>query len=347
MKKFLENVQFQYLLGIIGIIFLSIVSISLGSVSIPFEQVLQYFYHNESVSTIHRTILSTIRIPKTISAISAGISLSIAGFLLQTLFKNPLASPSSMGISSGASLGVAFVMLSSATGISSISALHFLDVSSVVLASIIGAIVTTLIILLISIRVTSMTTLLLVGFMIGTLNTAIVGVWQYVTSPDQLQAFFLWSMGSLHTSTYLQSLLLLFISLVISLLTLLFAKQITVLSLGEDFAKSLGVNVNSIRFLMLLFSSILTGAVTAFCGPIGFVGIIIPHIVRFLVKSNDTKKILPYILILGSGFLLCCDILTSLLSHSFPLPISLVTSIIGAPLVLWILMTNSFYTKVS
>lgn len=345
--KTFKNTIFQYVLGLIIVILLSISSISLGSVSISFGEIVSYLFSHSQINSITQSIISEIRIPKTISALSAGIALSIAGYLLQTLFRNPLASPSTMGISSGASLGVAFVMLGSSTGIASMTALQFFDVSSVILSSIFGAFVTTFIILFISLRVTSMTTLILVGFMIGTINTAIVGIWQYITSPDQLQAFFLWSMGSLHSANLSQSILLFGITLCVSIVVIAFSKQITVLTLGEEFAKSMGVSVQKIRFLILLFSSILTGTVTAFCGPIGFVGIIIPHIVRYIFQSNDTKKNIPLIMLYGSSFLLLCDIITSLLSHTFPLPISLVTSIIGAPIVLWILMTKSFYSSVN
>jgi len=181
--------------------------------------------------------------------------------------------------------------------------------------------------------------------MIGTINLSIVGIWQYLTSPDQLQAYFLWSMGSLHFASMEQSMLLLGITVVSVIVVTLFSKQVTILSLGEDFSKSMGVNVKQIHLLILFLSSILAGSVTAFCGPIGFVGIIIPHIVRLLIKTNDSKKILPFLVIIGAAFLLCCDIITSLLSHSFPLPISLVTSIVGSPIVLWILLSNKFYSS--
>jgi len=334
-----------YIIGIISIIILASVSISLGRISIPLIEIIDYILGGFTVATTNQTILSLIRIPKTLSAISAGISLSVAGYLLQTLFRNPLASPSSMGISSGASLGVAFVMLTGFGGVTAITALHFLDVSIVVIASILGAFVTTIGILFLSLRISSVTTLLLVGFMIGTINLSIVGIWQYLTSPDQLQAYFLWSMGSLHFASMEQSMLLLGITVVSVIVVTLFSKQVTILSLGEDFSKSMGVNVKQIHLLILFLSSILAGSVTAFCGPIGFVGIIIPHIVRLLIKTNDSKKILPFLVIIGAAFLLCCDIITSLLSHSFPLPISLVTSIVGSPIVLWILLSNKFYSS--
>lgn len=338
------------LLNSIGVVFVMIVfliSITTGTITLTFKDIYLFIFSNEMVPDLTNTILKEIRIPKSLSAVSAGIALSISGYLLQTLFRNPLASPSSLGISSGASMGVAFMMLGSSVGISTVSTLSFFQISSVIGAAIIGAFITTVLILLLSLRIRSMTTMLLVGFMVGTICTAIVGIWQYITSPDQLQAFFLWSMGSLHLANLNQSVLFFVITVLISVVVLIFSKQITLLSLGEELTKSFGINVQKLRMILLLSCSILAGSVTAFCGPIGFVGIIVPHIVRFTLQTNDSKKIIPLIAIFGAGFLLTCDIITSLLSHTFPLPISLITSIIGVPIVLWILMTKSFYSTVS
>ncbi len=337
----------SYLLGLMFMMIVLAISITTGTVTISLRDLLGYVFINQILPELTKTILLEIRIPKSISAVSAGIALSVSGYILQTLFRNPLASPSSLGISSGASLGVAFVMIGSSIGISTFSTLSFLHSTSVIGAAIIGAFVTTMLILLLSLKIRSMTTMLLVGFMVGTICTAIVGIWQYISSPDQLQAFFLWSMGSLHLANLNQSMIFLLVTFCITFVILIFSKQITILNLGEEFSKSFGINVQRLRFLLLLSCSILAGCVTAFCGPIGFVGIIVPHIVRYSIHTNEAKKIIPWVVICGASFMLICDIITSALSHTFPLPISLITSIIGVPIVLWILMTKSFYSSVS
>jgi iron complex transport system permease protein len=341
------NTQLFTLLGVLFVLIVFIISITTGTVVISTSELFQLLFTNHTLPDLPTTILYEIRIPKSLSAVSAGIALSVSGYLLQTLFRNPLASPSSLGISSGASLGVAFVMIGSSVGISTVSTLSFLHSTSVIGAAIVGAFFTTMVVLLLSLKIRSMTTMLLVGFMVGTICTAIVGIWQYISSPDQLQAFFLWSMGSLHLANLNQSIIFLIITISITFVIFIFSKQITIVSLGEELSKSFGINVPRLRLMLLITCSILAGCVTAFCGPIGFVGIIVPHIVRYTIHSNDAKKIIPWVVICGASFLLICDIITSVLSHTFPLPISLITSIIGVPIVLWILMTKSFYSTVN
>jgi iron complex transport system permease protein len=277
------------------------------------------------------------RIPKAITAMLAGIALSVSGLQMQTVFRNPMAGPYVLGISSGASLGVAFVILgfSSAIPAGSIAGMgNWL----VIFAACLGAGAVMILIMFLAIRVKDILTVLILGIMIAGGISAIVTILQYFTSETMLRAYVIWTMGSLGNLTP-EQLKILFLTItlgiVISLATI---KMLNALLLGETYAASIGVDIRMARGLVFLSTSILAGSITAFCGPIGFVGIAVPHIARMLFKTSDHRILLPATILAGAVIMLLSDIVSQLPGSDRVLPVNSVTSLIGIPVVVWVIL---------
>jgi iron complex transport system permease protein len=302
-----------------------------GSVSIPLSE-FKLWMSGVETSEVFNFIVVQSRIPKALTAILCGAALSLAGLLMQTLFRNPLAGPYLLGISSGAGLGVALlVMGAGVTGIALATG------SAINVAAIIGALVMMLILLVVSFKLKDVMTLLIFGVMMGSIATAIIGLIQFFTSDFQLKSFIIWTLGSLSAVSF-GELAILFICLILSAMFALYNyKGLNAVLISEDFAKMLGINVLQVRLSIVIITGILAGLTTAFCGPIGFVGIIIPHLSRLLLKSNDHLILIPVCLLLGANVLLLGDILAHLPTNGTSLPINSITSIIGIPIILWIL----------
>ncbi len=259
---------------------------------------------------------------------------------MQTLFRNPLAGPSVLGISAGASLGVAVVMLAagSATSIFAIQQLGSLGSWLIIGAASLGSAAVLLLILLISTRIKSNVTLLIIGLMIGTMTIALVSIWQYFSNPEQIQDYLIWTFGSLGGVYGTQLLILSAVVAAGSILAFALSKSLNGLLLGERYAQSMGFSVQQIRFWVIVSASLLAGSVTAFCGPIGFVGVAVPHLARSLFNTNNHRILIPATLLTGAVLMLACDIVAQLPGSSTTLPISAVTSLVGSPVVIWVIV---------
>ncbi len=284
---------------------------------------------DSSLTALEEQILIDIRLPKALTAIIAGISLSIAGLMMQTLFRNPLAGPYTLGVSSGATLGVAIITMCS-IWLTTHTAL-FLP-----LAACIGAAVVLLLVIAVSKRVTNNVSLLIVGMMFGSIASALVNVLQNFSNPDSLKLFIVWTLGSLHSVGWSDMPFLLGVVLCGLIIVLCVLKPLNGLLLGEDYARGLGIHVGRTRFLIVLATGLLAGGVTAFCGPIAFIGVAVPHIARGILKSSNHRHTIPLSALIGACLLLACDILCSL--ATYPLPISTVSALFGAPIIIWIIM---------
>ena len=324
------------LLGL-GLIILFFLNISLGSITIPFKEIYTSLTGGQASKSTWEYIIINYRLPKAITAVLVGMGLSISGLLMQTLFRNPLAGPDVLGLSSGASLGVAFVILSASLLPPFISTL-LLSSYGVVLASTLGSTAVLLLVLLISQRLRDTMAILIVGLMFGSFTSAIVGVLTYFSSAEQLQKFTFWSLGNLGNLSW-TSILILAVCVGIGLFLSIFSiKSLNALLLGENYARSLGLNFKKARLIIILATSILAGSITAFAGPIAFVGLAVPHIAKLIFKTSDHSVLYWSTLVLGAAIMLICDAISQMPGMQITLPINAITSIFGAPIVIWLLV---------
>ena len=335
----MKNNFFIFITISLILIGLFIADLFFGSVHIPVKNILQTFFTGTSGKDEWNLIIINFRLPKAITAIMAGTALSVSGLQMQTMFRNPLAGPDILGISSGASLGVAFVLL----GFTSLLGLQTHDALAswvMVLAAWIGAGTILLLIFAISLRVNDIMTILILGILFGSVSAAIVSILQYFSNEVMLKSFLVWSMGSLgnvsgsHLAVLVPSVCA---GLILSLLSV---KMLNLMLLGENYAKSMGLNVNLSRFLIFLSTSILAGSITAFCGPIGFIGIAVPHICRMIFKTSDQKTLLFASMIMGASIMLLSDLVSQLPGNGVVLPINTVTALLGIPVIIWIIFRN-------
>jgi len=330
------------ILSVVVCLVLFIVDLSVGSVSIPFGEVIKILTGGHSAEASWEKIVLIIRLPKAISAILAGTALAIAGLQMQTLFHNPLAGPSVLGITAGASLGVAVVMLTGG-GAASLYTIRQLGIGGtwlVMLASSAGAAMVMGIILLISLRLKDNVSLLIIGIMIGNITIAIVSIWQYFSSAEQLQDYLIWTFGSLGGVTVRQLPIFVTVTFIGVLFTFVNSKSLNTLLLGENYARSMGINIFRTRIMIILTSSILAGAVTGFCGPIAFIGIAVPHLVRAVTKTSDHKVLIPLCLLVGTALMLLCDLIAQVPGSQIVLPINAITALVGSPVVVWVIVKN-------
>lgn len=285
---------------------------------------------------MEQQIIHAIRLPKSLTAVMAGASLSVAGLIMQTLFRNPLAGPYTLGVSSGASLGVAFLTMCSTLVSIQFSAFGYQFVLP--LAACMGASLVLLLVLAVSRRVTSNVSLLIVGMMFGSIAGALVSLLQNFANPDALKLFIVWTLGSLSSVGWSDMQMLVPVLLLGGLFVVLSLKPLNGLMLGEDYARGLGINVSRTRLYIVLATGLLAGGVTAFCGPIAFVGVAVPHIARGLFRTSNHRVTIPASALIGASLLLICDILCSL--FIYPLPISTVSALFGAPVIIWIILKN-------
>ncbi|MBN2523742.1 MAG: iron ABC transporter permease [Bacteroidales bacterium] len=323
---------------IIPIIVLLLLDLWLGSVYIPVDHFFDILT-GRSDNTGWNYIVFYLRLPRAITAIITGAGLSVAGLMMQTLFRNPLAGPFVLGISSGASLGVAvFVMSSSVVTFFNIEIGYFFGAGGQVVASIFGSSLVFLLIIAFSSKVRDTISLLIIGIMFGSLATAIVSILQYFSEPELVQKFVIWTLGSLSSTGWEQ--LGLMIPLVCSgfVVAVFLIKPMNALLLGEENARATGVRIKRIKYLILISSSLITGSLVAFTGPIAFIGLSVPHIVRLLFGTSNHRIVLPGSILLGAMLVTICDILSQIPGHSMVLPINAITALFGAPVVIWIII---------
>lgn len=319
---------------------LFLLDVATGPVRVPLRAVWGALLHPDAADATWTLIVRTIRLPRATAGLLAGAALATAGLQMQTLFRNPLAGPSVLGITAGAGLGVAAVVLASGAGAAPLAAGAVQMVGSwgVVAAATLGAAGVMALVLLLSLRLRDPVVLLVAGLMIGQLTLAVVGFWQYFSAPEQLQTYLLWTFGSLGGVTAAQLPQLAAAVGAGLLLTLFVTKQLNALLLGETYARSLGVRLRTGRTLVVLAASLLAGSVTAFCGPIGFVGIAVPHLARGLFGTSDHRWLLPASALLGAVLLLTCDLLAQWPGRQVVLPLNVVTALLGAPVVIWVVV---------
>ena len=329
-----HSVQFFILGALLVLLFL--VNIGLGSVLIPLKAIIQIIFGDETVKEAWHYIILDYRLPKALAAIMTGSGLAVAGLMMQTLFKNPLAGPFVLGISSGASLGVAFLILGgSAFGF---SALIIPNGWGSIIAASLGSFTVLSIVLLVASRVRDAMALLIIGLMFGSLTSAVVSILSYFSPAEELQRYMFWSFGSLGDISW-QALGILstcyFIGIVLALAV---TKSLNSLLLGDHYAQTLGVSLQKSRFIILIATSILAGSLTAFVGPIAFVGLAVPHLIRQWFTASNHWILMPACILGGAVLMLFCDTLAQMPFFQFTLPINAITSIIGAPIVIWLLI---------
>lgn len=326
-----------FILLAISLVLLFFINISTGSIAIPLKEIVNSLTGNPVSKTSWDYIISSYRLPKAITAILAGMGLSASGLLMQTLFRNPLAGPDVLGVSSGASLGVALVILGAAF---LPPFLREIAVSpySIVFASTLGSLAVLLAVLLVSRYLRDTMGILIVGLMFSSFTGAIVGVLTYFSTAEQLQKFTFWSLGSLGNLSWTSIIILLITVLIGLLLSLGSIKALNALLLGENYARSLGLNFKKARLIIILATSLLSGSITAFAGPIAFIGLTVPHIAKLLFQTSNHAVLFWATLLLGASIMLLCDCISQLPGSDMTLPINAITSIIGAPIVIWLLL---------
>lgn len=282
------------------------------------------------------------RLPKALTAVLAGVALPIAGLMMQTFFRNPVAGPDILGVSAGASLFVAFVMLSAGT----VFSVYAYNSYTIILAAIVGSMLMLLIILAVAYKIKDAVTLLIFGLMFGMAISAVVGLLQYYSEKGALKLFILWTFGSLGGVTWSQLYLLAPLVILGVIGSLFLSKKLNLLLLGENYARSLGLNIQQMKYSIIFITALLTGSITAFCGPIAFVGIAVPHLARMLFRTNDHFLLIPASILLGIIILLLCDIITRAASDTGILPLNSVTAIMGAPFVIYILWKNQHMKRI-
>ena len=334
MKKQSTILLFISLFIIAIIIFLW--DIITGSVHIPLSEILGILFNNQDSDSASSVILLQSRLPKALTAVLAGAALPVAGLMMQTYFRNPVAGPDILGVSAGASLFVAIVMLSAGT-IFSISAYNSY---TIIIAAILGSAIMLLIILAVAYKIKDSITLLIFGLMFGMAISAVVGILQYYSEKGALKLFILWTFGSLGGVTWSQLYLLAPLVIIGVITAVFFAKKLNLLLLGENYARSLGLNLQQIKYVIIFLTALLTGSITAFCGPIAFVGIAVPHLARMLFRTNDHYILIPASVLCGIIILLICDMLTLVSGDSGILPLNSITAFMGAPFVIYILWKN-------
>jgi len=312
-------------------------NLSLGSVHIPMGYIFGAVFSSTVVDETWQYILFDYRLPKAITAILVGGGLSVSGLLMQTLFRNPLAGPFVLGVSSGASLGVALLVLGSGL-FGGYTTTLFTGPWALVIASASGSFLVLLAVISASSKIKDAMALLIIGLMFGSLTGAVVSVLSYFSNAEALQKYVFWSFGGLGHLTWIAVLILTLCVILGLMVALVSLKSMNALLLGPKYAQSLGISIKRSALLMVLSTSILAGSITAFAGPIAFVGLAVPHLVRQINGTPDHKIILPSSFLWGSIVMLLCDTVAQIPFSSLTLPINAITSILGAPVVIWILL---------
>ncbi len=332
-----KSYRFSFVLIILALLLAWLLNISSGSVAIPFGATLSSLLGNPMDVASWQYIIWEYRIPKAFTAILVGGGLSLSGLLMQTLFRNPLAGPFVLGISSGASLGAALLLMGASllTGLGSIA---FLSDISLAIAASVGSFLVLLVVMLVAQRIKDTMALLIIGLMFGSITSALVSVLAYFSSAESLQRFIFWSFGSVGDLSSEQVLLLGGIVALGTLLCILSIKALNAFLLGENYAMSLGVSLKRSRLLIIVATGLLAGGVTAFAGPIAFVGLAVPHLTRQIFDTMEHRILIPSVFLYGAILMLLCDTLAQLPNTANVLPINAITSLVGAPVVIWLLV---------
>lgn len=321
----------------VALVLTFILNISLGSVSIPFDATLKALFGVKIENTSWSYILIDYRLPKALTAILVGGGLAVSGLLMQTLFRNPLAGPFVLGISSGASLGAALLLMGGSL-LSGVTAFQMVNDVSLAIAASLGSFLVLAVVMLVAHKVKDTMALLIIGLMFGSITAAIVSVFAYFSNAEQLQRFIFWSYGSVGNLSWSQLSLLAGIVLLGLLLSVLSLKSLNAFLLGENYAKSLGIALRKSKLFIIVATGLLAGGITAFAGPIAFIGLAVPHLTRQLFHTMEHRILLPAVFLYGAILMLLCDTIAQLPTSANVLPINAITSIVGAPVVIWLLV---------
>ncbi len=327
---------------IIALVLLFIASLALGSVMIPLDQIMTILLNGEPERARWADIVMIFRLPKAITATLAGAALAVSGLQMQTLFRNPLAGPFVLGISSGASLGVAIVILASGgllSGSTLLAGLGLMGNLGVVIASSLGAAMVMSLVLLASRRVQTMT-LLILGLMFGYAANALVSILLHFSISERIHTYINWTFGSFGGTTWRELWVFAPVLIVMLAAAHLVVKPLNAMLLGENYARSMGVIVKQARLWIIVCASVLAGSVTAFCGPIGFIGIAVPHLARNIFGTSDHRVLVPAVALLGSIIALAADLIAQLPGSQTVLPLNAITALIGAPVVAWVILSR-------
>lgn len=322
---------------LVTLLFCFLLNINVGSVSIPSYDTFKILTTGYSDNASWAYIILDYRLPKAITAILVGSGLGISGLLMQTLFKNPLAGPFVLGISSGASLGVALIIMG-ATLFGGLTSGFILNKWSLVVASSVGSFLVLLAIISAASKVRNIMSILIIGLMFGSLASALVSVLSYFSSAEELQQYVFWGMGSLGNLSWGEVGVFFSIYSLGLVLSVLCIKPLNSLLLGENYARSMGVNTKNTRLFILLATSLLAGSATAFAGPIAFIGLAVPHLVRLVFNTSNHQLLVPLVIVFGAILMLICDSIAQVPGSSVTLPINAITSLFGAPIVIWLLV---------
>ncbi len=323
------------------ILVLALANLWLGSVTISRNEIFAAVFGSAS-SPQTSVIVWEYRMPQVFTAIAVGMGLSVSGLLLQTVFRNPLAGPSVLGISSGASLGVAMVVLAgSAFGMDLLQSSLMLNDMAVVVAAFAGALTVMAIILYVSGRIGNVVTVLIIGIMLGYAVSAIVGVLQFFSGAEELHAYVLWGLGSFAKNSLVRSEIILLVTMLVVVATFFIAIPLNAMLLGENYARSLGFDLKKYNTIILLMAGLLIAMGTAFTGPIAFLGLAVPHLARSGFNTSNHKILIPATILTGANLALLCNLIAQLPGMDTSLPINAVTSMIGAPIVIWVIVKRS------
>ena len=315
------------------ILVLTVVNLLLGSVRIPVADVCRILFGDEG-NEIWANIIWKSRLPQALTAIVAGAGLAVSGLQMQTVFRNPLAGPSVLGISNGSALGVAFVvLLSGQLGGVALSRLGYLGDAAMSVAAIIGALAVLMLIVWISNRVRGNVTLLIIGVMIGYLANAIIGVLKFLSPEEDVKAFVVWGLGSFSRVSGDEMVLFVVLMLVLLPLSCLLVKPMNLLLLGDRYAANLGLNIRRSRMQVIVCSGVLVAIVTAYCGPIMFIGLAVPHLARALFRTSDHRTLMPATMFCGAALALLCNLIARMPGFEGALPVNSVTALVGAPVI--------------
>lgn len=317
-----------------ALVSLFVLNIAIGSTSIPLSQLLNSLFFGDGE---YAAIVWQFRLPKAATCVLAGSALGLSGLLMQTLFRNPLAGPDVLGLSSGASLFVAFLLLGGHTlG----QLILFSSPWSIAIAASLGSGLVFLALLIIARKVTDNASLLIIGLMVAAVVSSLVAVLQYVSRAEDLQAFMIWALGSVGSTGWPEIGVIAALVGIGTTIAFFQVKSINGLLLGDNYAHSIGVDVRKTRFWLVTATSLMTGVVTAFCGPIAFAGLAVPHLVRMTTHTTNHRTLIPLVMAGGSILILLCDLIAQLPGSTQMLPLNAVTSLFGAPVVIWVIMRN-------
>ena len=340
--KFINKKYLIFSILLLCLILAFLLDLGFGAVNIPIHEVMNILLGQEAEKTTWTNIILKFRLPKALTATLAGAALGVSGLQMQTLFKNPLAGPFVLGISSGASLGVALVLLTASVTVPTLlTDLGIIGDFSLVIAASFGAASVLGLMLVVSRRVQDTMTLLILGLLFGYATSAMVSILLQFSSQERIQSYIMWTFGSFTAVTWQQLAILTPVICVGLLIAVLQSKSLNALLLGESYARSLGLTVQKTRFSVISSASILAGAITAFCGPIAFLGVAIPHLCRSLFNTSDHRILIPSVIIMGAILALFADLVSQILINQMVLPLNAITALIGTPVVTWVILQRN------